>query len=314
MELGFHILHGSLRYIFGYNELAHYLRQNSDKRYIMKKNIRNFTIVIIVLAMLSISLVGCISSQPNVENETIIDNLAGGLDQEDIGETQEDGTPVLDEEIQIAVETYIRAKIGSINVRSGKGSNYYSLGTLDKGDMLEYVAESDGWYTTYFRNRIAYVSCNSLYTELFDMETSEIDVIEQVIEVGTRVLGTPYVYGATRLHNGNGVLLSGFSVNAFDCSSLMQYMFYYGASINLQVNTRTQIYQGSYVSKADLKRGDLMFFTNSSRYYNTGIERVGHVAIYLGGNYILQTASDHAVIEQISSLRWSYFIEGRRMI
>ena len=44
---------------------------------------------------------------------------------------------------------------------------------------------------------------------------------------------------------------------------------------------------------------------------STGIERVGHVAIYLGDNYILHTASDYARIEQISSLRWSYYIETR---
>ena len=57
-----------------------------------------------------------------------------------------------------------------------------------------------------------------------------------------------------------------------------------------------------------------MFFTNASRKNNTGIERVGHVAIYLGGNYILHTASDHAVIEPISATRWSYYITTRDVL
>ncbi|MDE7306575.1 MAG: C40 family peptidase, partial [Clostridia bacterium] len=127
-------------------------------------------------------------------------------------------------------------------------------------------------------------------------------------------LGTPYVYGAVRLHDGKGNMLKGFTKNAFDCSSLMQYMFYEGAGKLLNVTTRTQVSQGKTVSKSQLKRGDLMFFTNASRKNNTGVERIGHVAIYLGDNYILHTASDYAKIEQISATRWGYFIQAQRML
>ena len=94
----------------------------------------------------------------------------------------------------------------------------------------------------------------------------------------------------------------------------MQYMFYYGAGVNLELTTRTQVSQGTYVPRSELSRGDLIFFTNSTRYNKTGVERIGHVALYLGGNYILHTATDYAVIEEISAQRWSYYIETRRMI
>ena len=93
----------------------------------------------------------------------------------------------------------------------------------------------------------------------------------------------------------------------------MQFMFYKGANVLLNMNTRTQVSQGKAVTD-ELKRGDLMFFTNASRKNNTGLERVGHVALYLGDNYILHTASDYAKIEQISSTRWSYYICARRMV
>jgi len=82
----------------------------------------------------------------------------------------------------------------------------------------------------------------------------------------------------------------------------------------LNVNTRTQVKQGKYVKPSDLQRGDCIFFTNDERQYNTGIERVGHVALYLGNNYILHTASNYACIEQISAKRWSYYIEARRFL
>ena len=146
------------------------------------------------------------------------------------------------------------------------------------------------------------------------MEKSGDDMVEADIAEGTKFMGVPYVYGAVRLHDGKGNLLKGFSLDAFDCSSLMQYMFYKGADKLLQVTTRTLVKQGTTVSKSKLKRGDLMFFTNASRKNNTGIERIGHVAMYLGDNYILHTASDYAKIEQISSTRWSYYIQSQRMI
>lgn len=204
---------------------------------------------------------------------------------------------------------YVRSKTDGLNVRQSASTASAVLGQLDKGDMVAYLGEENGWYKTYFRNRTAYVSAKESYTDLYVMEKAS-DETEAVISVGLKLLGTPYVYGATRYHNGNGKKLDGFSVDAFDCSSLMQYMFYMGADINLNLTTRTQIAQGTKVS--DLKRGDLMFFTNASRKDKTGIERVGHVALYLGDNYILHTASDHAVIEEISATRWSYFIQANR--
>ncbi|MDE7453345.1 MAG: C40 family peptidase, partial [Clostridia bacterium] len=171
---------------------------------------------------------------------------------------------------------------------------------------------SGGWYKTNYKNGSAYLS--SKYCEVVEMKQSGNAKIEKVIAEGTKLLGTPYVYGAARYHNGSGVLARDFNINAFDCSSLMQYIFYKGAGVNLQVTSRTQSTQGTTVSKANLQRGDLMFFTNASRKNKTGLERIGHVGLYLGDNWILHTASDYAKIEQISSTRWSYFIKAQRMI
>ena len=82
----------------------------------------------------------------------------------------------------------------------------------------------------------------------------------------------------------------------------------------LDVTTRTQVVQGKFVARANLQRGDCIYFTNETRAHLTGINRVGHVAVYLGDNYILHTASDYARIEKISAARWKYYIETRRFI
>lgn len=248
------------------------------------------------------------TSDENFQEDS--DNPPGG-ESDDTEDSPEEDTPVI-EPIQNA--TYARAKVNGLNLRSGPGSGYASLGYINAGDMVVLLAKEGDWYRTQYKNKTAYISASSAYTEPFEIELSGNAVIEKVIEEGLQLLGYPYVYGAIRYHDGAGRRLSNFDPTKYDCSSLMQYIFYHGANVNLNMTTRTQVKQGTYVPKSDLKRGDLMFFTNSSRYNNTGIERIGHVALYLGENYILHTASDYAVIEEISTQRWKYYIETRRLV
>lgn len=218
-----------------------------------------------------------------------------------------------EEQTPVQQDILVQSLTNSLNVRTGKGTGYPSIGTLDKGDMVAFISLEDGWYKTIYKQQIAYVSANANYTTLYKMDKGN-DKVESVIEVGKTLLGFPYVWGSQRYHWGNGILNTNFVEGEFDCSALTQYAYYKGAGVLLDLTTRTQVLQGKKVQLEDLKRGDLMFFTNSSRKHLSGTERVGHVAIYLGDNYILHTASDHAVIEEISATRWSYYIESRRFV
>lgn len=216
------------------------------------------------------------------------------------------------DEPKLNTVTYFAVTAAGVNIRSGAGIGYSVRGQAEKSTLYCFLQDSDGWYKTGYRNKSGYVS--SKYCTLVNMPSSDNDLLEAVIEEGCKLLGTPYVYGAVRLHDGRGNFYKSFTTDEFDCSSLMQYIFYTGANVLLDVNTRTQVYQGKTVTKSQLKRGDLMFFTNAQRINNVGVERIGHVALYLGENYILHTASDYAKIEQISPLRWSYFIQGQRIL
>ena len=241
-----------------------------------------------------------------------------------VGSNPETGSPAQPEkpaedepEISVSVPkvltvSYVNVLSDGVNIRSGAGTNYAVRGSAEKSTMYALNDSANGWYKTGYKNNSGYIS--SKYCSVVEMKASDDERIEEVIKEGTKLLGTAYVYGAVRYHDGNGRKLSGFNINSFDCSSLMQYIFYTGANVNLQMNTRTQIYQGKTVKKSELKRGDLMFFTNASRKNLSGVERVGHVALYLGDNWILHTASDYAKIEQISTTRWSYFIQGQRIL
>ncbi len=213
---------------------------------------------------------------------------------------------------KISYANYIRCTGDNVNLRAGAGTEYSTLGQAEKGENYAVVGKSGSWYKTYYRGKTAYIYAS--YAAVLSIAQSDNEKVESVIAEGYKLIGVPYVYGAVRFHDGKGKLLGGFTAQKFDCSSLVQYIFYKGAGKLLQVNTRTQVKQGEYVSRSNLQRGDCIFFTNASRKHLSGVERIGHVALYLGDNYILHTASDYARIEKISSTRWSYYVEARRFI
>ena len=207
--------------------------------------------------------------------------------------------------------TYLCSNTDSLRVRNSPNSSSTTLGYLDKYDLVKYVGEDGDYYETVFREKRAYV--HKSYVQKVDFEKSN-PKVESAIEIGSSLLGYPYVFGSERYHWGNGKLNSNYIHGQYDCSALVQYAYYVSNKVILDVTTRTQVSNGSPVDKNDLKRGDLMFFTNASRKHLIGTERIGHVGIYFGDNYILHTASDHAVIEPISSTRWDYFITARRVV
>ena len=227
------------------------------------------------------------------------------LPEEDTPQPTPPPTPVK-QEMQ-----YVRCTGSSVNLRSGAGTEYAVLGSAEKGTVYAVLGKVGNWYKTYYKGKVAYLYAS--YGAVFTLEKGNAET-EEVLEEGYKLIGVPYVYGAVRLHNGKGALLNGFTAQKFDCSSLVQYIFYQGAGKLLDVTTRTQVKQGKYVAKADLQRGDCIFFTNEDRQYKTGIERIGHVAVYLGGDYILHTASDYARIEKMTAKRWSFYVEARRFL
>ncbi len=206
---------------------------------------------------------------------------------------------------------YLVSKTDNLRIRSRASSSSSVLGYLDKNDALSILGESGSYYKTVYKENTAYV--HKSYCKIMEIEQSG-EKEEKAIELGCTLLGYPYVWGSQRYHWGNGKLNTNFIQGEFDCSALVQYVYFKSNGVNLDLTTRTQVNQGTFVNKSELKRGDLMFFTNASRKSLTGNERVGHVGIYLGNNYILHTASDHAVIEPISDTRWSYYITSRRVV
>ena len=206
---------------------------------------------------------------------------------------------------------YAVSTVNGLRLRKSPSTTATTVGYLDKNDAVIYIEKQGDFVKTKYKNGYAYV--HESYLNLMEIESAD-EKIENAIMEGCNLLGFPYVWGSQRYHWGNGKLNSNFVYGEFDCSAFVQYVYYMSNDIILDVTSRAQAYNGKEIPKNELKRGDLMFFTNASRKNKVGNERIGHVGIYFGNNYILHTASDHAVLEPISSTRWSYYITARRVL
>lgn len=291
-----------------------------------EKHMKHRILLVFVCLFISVSLMGCaqtdketVSPPINNEQQTTPPNGGGNSgDGSDSNVGDNSTTPSVPQEPkppevkpQVQYDTLIVSTTDGLQVRSGRGTNYSSIGSLDKNDMAMPMGQKNGWYQIQYKNGVGYVSASYVKTYQFVKGS---DAVERVIDVGKKLLGLPYVYGAPRYHWGNGVKNAEFTGKSYDCSSMTQYMYKIGANINIAVTSREQSVQGKYVARADIKRGDLLFYTNAQRYHYTGVDRIGHVALYLGDNYLLHTASDHAVIEPISDQRHKYYITARRFL
>lgn len=126
---------------------------------------------------------------------------------------------------------------------------------------------------------------------------------ERIIQTGKECIGTPYVFGAPA-----------YRKDIFDCSSFVQHVYgKYG--IHLPRNSRQQYQVGRPIPLSKLRKGDLLFFTTPKRKKKIGLNRIGHVAIFLGNNMILHTSRNEKQVT-ITSLSpyWEKVIVGAKRV
>jgi cell wall-associated NlpC family hydrolase len=99
--------------------------------------------------------------------------------------------------------------------------------------------------------------------------------------------GVPYAWGGT-------------SPSGFDCSGFTHYVMLKN-DITIPRTASTQYNSGYWVSKSQLKKGDLVFFTT----YTSG---ASHVGIYLGNNEFIHASSGAGKVT-VSNLNSTYYAQ-----
>jgi len=151
------------------------------------------------------------------------------------------------------------------------------------------------------RKSILFMLCMAVAAALFGFghasRASAATKADSVIWIGKQYLGVPYQYGAP-----SGVTY------AFDCSSYTQYVFK-KIGISLPRTAAEQATKGYWVSKGNLKKGDLVFFNTSS----TG--KISHVGIYAGNNQMLHASSSGVKLTNMNTWYWnSKYVTARRVL
>ena len=188
----------------------------------------------------------------------------------------------------------------TLNVRSGAGTSYSVLGSLSKGTKVEVISTTNGWSKINYNGSIGYVSSQYLSSSSTDSSTSTTSSsVNKVISLAKSLLGTSYVWGAQ-------------GPSTFDCSGFTYYVFKNAANITLPRVSQDQSTYGTYVSKSNLKVGDLVFFDTNGA--NDG--NVSHVGIYLGNNQFIHASSSKGkvVISEMSSYYSGAYVNARRVL
>lgn len=198
----------------------------------------------------------------------------------------------------------------SVNVRSNPGSGYQSIGHLVLNDKAYILGLRDGWYRIRFGSTTGYI--RSDYVALTEVPYENAassrepqyytggqaitpdDPGQSIIDSARRYLGVPYVWGGT-------------TAKGFDCSGLVQVVFAENG-ISLPRTSSQQYSVGTWVTKANLKKGDLLFF-------NTSGSGVSHVGIYAGnGQFIHCSSSKGVTVTELSNSYWAQRYLGAKRV
>lgn len=122
------------------------------------------------------------------------------------------------------------------------------------------------------------------------------DFVSNVLRIANAQIGLPYVWGGGSINgpdNGSRDRPNAAGEIGFDCSGLVQFVFYQATKhlpaekrLIMSAPANAQAQYGTPVARGDMQAGDVI------AYRNRGTSVYSHVAIYIGGNRIIEAPSD----------------------
>ena len=177
-----------------------------------------------------------------------------------------------------------------VRMRSGASTTSSILGVYNTGTKMTITGESGNWYKVSYSGRDGYVSKDYMTTTKPDGGSKPSGSIgETIVATAKQYMGAPYVYG-------------GMSPSGFDCSGFVNYVYKLCGYSMSRVASSIYNNNGTYVEKANLQLGDLVFFASNS-------SSIGHVGIYIGNGQFIHSSSGAGCVV-ISDLSSSYYLKN----
>ena len=207
----------------------------------------------------------------------------------------------------------------AVNFRTkpSTGTDSSVISVLAKGTKVSGV-ESNGWVKINYEGKEGYVAksyisdseikneSTNTNTENKEStnhnnvkpESSSSDVINKIVSDAYSFLGSKYTWAGSTPSTG------------FDCSGLVYYLYKTHAGITLNRNSAAQASNGYKVSLANIKSGDLLFFSNSG-------STINHVGLYVGNGKMIHASNPEQGVRMDNVLDGYYaktFVTARRII
>ena len=204
----------------------------------------------------------------------------------------------------IEISGYGKIATSVLNVRNGAGTSYSVIAKAYEGEKVELLESLNGWYKIKLSNGTIGWSSSDYLTKIDnndnnnssndndDIENDQpsIDKAQAVVDLATKQLGKPYLWGAE-------------GPDSFDCSGLIYYVYKNAAKINLPRTSTEQSSVGTTISISNLKPGDLIFSSTD------GSGRVNHVGIYVGNDEMIHSPKAGDVVKKVN-INTSYWKES----
>ena len=177
-----------------------------------------------------------------------------------------------------------------VRMRSGASTTSSILGTYNNGTPLTITGTSGNWTAVTINGVKGYVNSAYVTTTKSDGGSKPSGSIgETIVATAKQYMGAPYVYG-------------GMSPSGFDCSGFVNYVYKLCGYSMSRVASSIYNNNGTYVEKANLQLGDLVFFASNS-------SSIGHVGIYIGNGQFIHSSSGAGCVV-ISDLSSSYYLKN----
>ncbi|PEK99730.1 hypothetical protein CN601_22945 [Bacillus sp. AFS017336] len=195
---------------------------------------------------------------------------------------------------------------GSVNIRSGAGTSYQILGSVNKNQKLDVISSVSGWYKVKVNGLTGYISAsyvakatnsssnsNNSQQNNTQPDNSQTFNVQSLITYSKKYLDVPYVWG-------------GATPSGFDCSGFISYVFKeFGVSL-----PRTNV-AGYWYNNSNLKTvnnaqpGDLIVFKDTYTYGPS------HMGIMINNTEFIHASSSSGVtISNVNNTYWDQHFLG----
>ncbi|MCP8967705.1 C40 family peptidase [Ectobacillus ponti] len=189
--------------------------------------------------------------------------------------------------------------VSSLNVRSGAGTDYQTLGSLSLGTQVEAADEGNGWLRISYQGAAGYIAKKYTSQTKPQTESTKEDSVKEesiqpqassaLVAYAKSLAGVPYLWG-------------GSTPKGFDCSGFIYHVYRHSGYSFSRMSAAA--YWSAFKKTTNPQPGDLIYFQNT---YKPGIS---HMGIYLGNGSFIQAGDSGVAIGSLSSSYWSKHFTG----